>query len=272
MIKGLISFIIIEYHSIEEVITCVNSLQINCIDLNYEIVVSSNSMYCKEKQESIAKRYPDIKWCFNKRNGGFAYGMNRGILMSSGEFIVLQNPDTEILNHGIKDAIQLFEEELNIGLIGPKILNEREEVQDSCRPFLTPRGIISRLIQRKLNKKDAILEESFDYNQIQSVNWVIGAFMITTRQAVDKVGLLNEQYFMYVEDMEWCLNFWENGFKVVYFPSLLIKYQGDRKSTQQNKRNILMSFNKYTYIHIKNYLKFLNKNGINKIKELQKIS
>ena len=113
-------------------------------------------------------------------------------------------------------------------------------------------------------KKASILEVNFDYNNSQSVNWVIGAFMIFSRQTVRKVGLLNEDFFMYIEDMDFCFRCWEDNLKVIYYPSLIIEYEGDRKSTNGSFWRV----NKYTLIHIKNYLLFLNQYGIKKIKTI----
>lgn len=265
-----VSFIIIEYHSVDDVIKCVSSLKENCKDINYEIIVSSNSLYDINKQNILITSYPDIIWSFNKKNGGFAYGMNCGIKMANGEFIVLQNPDTTVQNNKLSEVLEYLKRDETIGIIGPKILNHLSEIQDTCRTFLTPRVIFSRLIQRKIYKKKAILDSEVNYDKIQQVNWVIGAYMIISKKALDEVGLLNERFFMYVEDMELCLRFWEKNFKVIYYPPLVIKYEGDRKSTLGMSKYLPFPINKYTFIHIKNYIIFLNEHGIRKIKRLQK--
>lgn len=263
-----VSFIIIEYHSLSDVLQCVNSIKEKCFNISHEIIISSNSTYDIPIQQALELRYPNINWSFNSQNNGFAYGMNCGISISNGEYIILQNPDTIIETNNLLEAINLLKQNKNIGLIGPKIVNLKNEVQDSCRTFLTPKTLFKRTIKRFLYKKHSILETDFNYDSTQSVNWVIGAFMIFSKQSIDKVGLLNEKFFMYVEDMDLCLRFWENNLKVIYFPKLVIKYEGDRKSTKNN----LLSFNKYTFIHLKNYLFFLKTHGIKKINSLKKMT
>lgn len=259
-----VSFIIIEYHSINDVMKCVNSIQEKCFNINYEIIISSNSTYEIAKQRSLELKYPKMRWSFNNQNNGFAYGMNCGISIAKGEFIILQNPDTLILNDHLFSALELLKKDKTIGLIGPKIINSKKEVQDSCREFLLPSKLIIRTLKRKLFKKTSILDVAFDYTQTQSVNWVIGAFMIFSRESINQVGLLNEKFFMYVEDMDLCLRFWDKGLKVIYYPLLLIKYEGDRKSTSIN----ILKINKYTLMHIKNYISFIKQHGLNKIKKL----
>lgn len=271
MIKNLISFIIIEYHSIDDVLACIQSLNKNCSDLKHEVIVSSNSQYEIGKQEFLIKSHTAIKWCFNEKNGGFAYGMNKGILASNGEYIVLQNPDTRLENNKLSEALTFLKNNPSVGIVGPKILNQLGETQDSCRPFVTPGDILSRFIIRIFRGRNTILESKFNYNELQKVNWIIGAFMITSKTKIDKVGLLNDKFFMYVEDMDWCFRFWENGFKVVYYPNLKVAYEGDRKSTGSKKKYFPISLNKYTFYHIKNYILFLLNHGYFKIKRMQKV-
>jgi N-acetylglucosaminyl-diphospho-decaprenol L-rhamnosyltransferase len=261
-----VSFIIIEYHSLNDVLKCVDSIRENFNDLSYEVIISSNSQYDSSKQDLLKQAYPNIKWSFNEKNNGFAFGMNCGISISEGKFIILQNPDTSVQNNALRQALNLLDQDKSIGLIGPKILNEKQEIQDSCRDFVTPMMILSRSFKRLLFNKGSILDNQFDYNKIQNVNWVIGAYMIISREALEKVGFLNEQFFMYVEDMDWCLRFWEKKLKVVYYPELVIKYEGDRKSTKGK------FLNKYTFIHLKNYLIFIRNHGLRKIREFKKNS
>ncbi|MEH6405727.1 MAG: hypothetical protein V7767_00455, partial [Leeuwenhoekiella sp.] len=184
----------------------------------------------------------------------------------------VQNPDTYLKNENLITALDFLKNNKSIGILGPQILNEKGEIQDTCRPFVTPQIIFSRFFQRVFFKKSAILDKTFDYDKVQKVNWVIGAYMITSREAINIVGLMNERFFMYVEDMEWCLRFWENNLKVVYYPKLVVKYEGDRKSTLAKSKFLPFSINKYTYIHLKNYLLFLKKHGLKKIQQVSRMS
>lgn len=270
--KVIASFIIIEYHSIEDVLQCINSIKNYSLGFSYEIVISSNSLYNTSKQNELKSKHPKIIWSFNEINGGFAYGMNRGIALANGKIIITQNPDTRIINNKLFTAINLFESDPKIGIVGPKILNKLGQIQDTCRPFITPQVIIKRFLKRKLNKSKAILETTINYNRMQSVDWVIGAFMIIRSSTLKKVGGFNEKYFMYFEDMDLCLHFWEEQFKVIYFPDLIIEYEGDRKSTlKKNGKFFNLGINKYTFIHLKSYYSFLKSGGSHKINRIKSL-
>jgi len=249
------SFVIIEYHSISDILKCTNAIQDLKLDFEFEIIVSSNSQYSKKQQIKLVNNYEFIKWVFNKYNNGFAYGMNCGIKQAQGNFIILQNPDTKIVQGDLKKVFSFIKKE-NIGLVGPKIINTNGKIQDSCREFLTPIKLIRRLFQRYFNGNQVILDSKFNYKQIQSVDWVIGGFMIIPRSTIELVGILSEEYFMYVEDMDYCFNIWKNNLKVYYYPELVIEYEGDRKSSK---------INRYTIYHLKNYYIFLKKYIFNAI-------
>jgi len=253
-----ISFVIIEYHCLDSVQVCFDSIRNACDKLGFEVVVSSNSMYDKQKQEIIRQKMSDAKWIFNDSNKGFAGGMNSGILMSSGKVIVLINPDVILSKCDMRSVLNYFMLHKNIGLIGPKIVDDQGNIQDSCRKFMGLKEFFWRMYKRLSLGKDVLLNKMFDYTAIQPVDWVIGAFMLVKREALAKVGLLDNNYFLYVEDMDWCKRFWNSGIQIVYYPEVEIVYKGDRKSTSSliTKRII----NRYSYFHLKSYLRFLWKN------------
>ena len=255
-----LSFVIIEYLCLDQLFSCISSIKEKCLDLSYEIIVSSNSVYPEEKKALLKSKFSDIKWVFNETNLGFAKGMNRGIMKAESECIVITNPDVRIITSNLKSAYDYLMSQSDIGIIGPKIVDYQGNLQDSCRKFLTPFGLFTRTIKRVMFKTDVLLEPHFNYNEVQPVDWVIGAFMILKRKALEKVGLLDESYFLYVEDMDWCKRFWDQGYKVVYYPDLIVKYKGDRKSTsfltgQKNSK-------RYFFYHLKSYLRFLMKHKI----------
>jgi len=246
------SFVIIEYHSIDDILKCIKAVQNLNLDFEYEIIVSSNSQYNKDQQKKIIDSYKFIKWSFNKYNNGFAYGMNCGIRMAKGKYIILQNPDTKIVKGDLKEVFSFIEKE-KVGLIGPQIINSKQEIQDSCRPYMTPLNLMQRLYSRYIKGKQSILDQQFDYSKIQTVDWVIGGFMIIPSSTIEKIGVFSEDYFMYVEDMDYCLRLNKNKLKVYYYPEIIIEYEGDRKSSQ------IIFLNRYLFVHIKNYLRFIFK-------------
>jgi len=253
-----ISFVLIEYKCIAEIRACVASIRTACLNIEHEIVVSSNSVYPEEKQGELEEQFPEVRWQFNHTNLGFAGGMNAGIERTSYDVVVITNPDVMIAENGIRQAYDYILSHERVGLLGPKIVDAQGSVQDSCRKFMGPFELLSRVWQRIFRKRDVLIDSRFDYSQIQPVDWVIGAFMMIKRGALDDVGLLDADYFLYVEDMDWCKRFWDHGWEVTYFPPLEVTYKGDRKSISALISGNL--FNRYSILHMRSYFRFLAKN------------
>ncbi|MDB4792970.1 glycosyltransferase family 2 protein [bacterium] len=244
------SFVILEYHSIDDVTTCISAIRRLDLRFEYEIIVSSNSTYDREQQRKLLEMDWGVQWTFNRCNNGFAYGMNCGIRKAKGKFLILQNPDTQIIKGDLGEVFSMIERG-RVGVVGPKIVNSKNEIQDSCRSFMTPTILLQRFYFRYVKRLQNITKKNFDYSKMQTVDWVIGGFMIVPRTTIEAVGLLCEDYFLYIEDMDYCFNVWGKGLEVYYYPELCVQYEGDRKSSKVNV---------YSVYHLANYLRFLKKN------------
>lgn len=244
----MISIIMIEYHSLDEIGLCIDAIR-GKIEGEYELIASSNSTYSRGQQDQILRKYPLIKWTFNERNGGFAYGMNEGLKAAKGDVLAVVNPDVKIQS-SLAPMIKYLESNTKVGIIAPKIIDAEGIIQDSFRHFITPWGFFLRQIgwikdKGKLHVKD--------FKEPVQGDWVIGAFMMCRRDFYEKVGGLSDDYFMYCEDMDWCKRAHLAGYEVVYFPQTVIEYKGTRSARKSWK---------YAKIHIKSLLTYWRKYGI----------
>ena len=253
--KKLLSIIIVEYYCIEKLDTCVSSIEKHLKEINYEIIVVSNSKYNTLFRSKILNKFPNVKWIFNEKNLGYAKAVNRGIRASEGTYILILNPDAMVLDKNIIKAIQYLEKNQEVGLLGLKIINSKGVIEESFRSFMTPKVLMKRIFKRLIKK-----EFSFAKNIIEGpleVDWVSGACMLTSREKIEIVGLMDERYFMYIEDMDWCREFWKKGFKVVYWPFGTIMHDASRRSSTDFYKKIF--FSKYVIIHFVSYIKYLIK-------------
>jgi GT2 family glycosyltransferase len=251
-----LSVVIVEYHSIDELESCLAALAEPLDKLEHEIIVSSNSEYDAQKQTLLIKQFSTIRWQFNSGNLGFAGGVNQGLKRATGDAILHLNTDA-LLREGFTKAVRYLIDNRDVAILGPEIRDPTGVLQDSCREFMTPSRALRRLKGRLLGKRDVLLQDDFDYERAQDVDWVIGGAFLVNRSAVQDVGLLDEKYFMYVEDMDWCLRFWKCGYRVQYYPMWKVEYKGDRKSVSP----LIASggLNKHTRYHAASYLRFLAK-------------
>jgi N-acetylglucosaminyl-diphospho-decaprenol L-rhamnosyltransferase len=253
-----VSFVIIEFHCPELVRDCVQAIRDQAAGLVHEIIVSSNSGYGAVRKIEIRGSFPGVKWLFHEKNGGFAYAMNRGLEICSGAAAVLVNPDARFISP-ILPAFEYLQVQKEVAVLGPKILDKLGNIQDSCRRFMTPLDLFSRLLKRFFLRRDVLLAAHFDYARSQPVDWVIGACMLLKRSFLDQAGLLDEKYFFYVEDMDLCFRAWCVGRQVHYFPDWRVEYKGSRKSTVFfiGKNPI----NRMSLIHLRSYLRFICKHA-----------
>lgn len=245
-----ISFVIVEYNSLNEIERCIlniKSMSINVYD--FEIIVSSNSCYCAEKQELLVDKYLDAKWCFNDYNGGFAYAMNCGLKKAVGDLLVIQNPDV-IIRDGVENMVNYFVEHQSIGVIAPKIVDQNGIIQDSFRNFITPFNFLTRHFKRVFKRGNAVIS----CDKIIQVDWVIGAFMMLSRKSYEAVKGLDDNYFLYCEDMDLCRRMYDEKYKVVYYPQMTIEYVGTRSARKSYKyacvflRSLFIYWNKFGFL------------------------
>lgn len=243
----MISIILIEYHSLDDIGACLNLLRSKCSS-NYEYIVSSNSSYNLTDQGMLISKYPFVKWKFNEKNGGFAYGMNEGLKTAKGDVLVVMNPDVKIQS-SLVPMINYLESNPKVGIIAPKIVDAEGTIQDSFRHFVTPWGFFVRQVGWIKDKGQLHVK---NYLEPIPGDWVIGAFMMCRRDFYEKVGGLCDDYFMYCEDMDWCKRAHLAGYDVVYFPEAVIEYKGTRSARKSWK---------FAKIHIRSLLTYWRKYG-----------
>lgn len=253
MSNPYVSFVIIEYFSVDKAYECAESIKSNLTEINYEIIISSNSCYDVKTQTSLVQKFPDIRWIFNEKNGGFAYGMNQGLKQAAGTFLVISNPDVVVID-GLMSMINLLKSKSTIGAIGPMITDSEGNIQDSCRPFLTIQGFVLRQLKRLTGKK--LLQDNFNYDSIGEVDWITGAFIMVTREMYNKTGGFDSSYFLYAEDMDLCTRIRSLGYKVIYYPRAKIIFDASRNA----RRNI-----KYMVLFIKSHFRYWRKFGFFRI-------
>ena len=223
-----ISVVVVEYHSLEELKKCTETIQ-TAFSWEVEIIASSNSCYPPTEQERIKKEYNQFVWSFNDRNGGFAYAMNQGLKIATGDYLIIANPDCVFLEKMDK-MVTFIDSHPEVGAIAPQIVDSDGVLQDTCRSYVSVQSFIWRQIRRIVTHRECILERSFDYNKVQTVDWVIGAFIMVRRTVYESTCGLSEDYFMYSEDQDWCTRIRLAGWEIVYYPKVKIQYKGTRSA------------------------------------------
>lgn len=198
----------------------------------------------------IKTLFPQVKWFKNENNVGFARACNFIISRSDSNYICLLNPDTVIENGFLAEAISWLEMHPEVAVLGPRILELDGSVQGSARTFpglrtafLGRTTMITRFFpNNKWSRQDIITMQ--DIHGPLEVDWVSGACMIVRRKAIQDVGLLDEGFFMYWEDCDWCRRFKKAGWKVVYHNELGPVIHATGRASVKAKALTLFHFHK----------------------------
>lgn len=257
-----LSIIILNYKSKGLLKQCLKGLKLLSFRFSHEIIVLDNHSQ-DGTGAMMREEFPDITFFANPENKGFAAGMNVGIRHAQGNYILILNPDIAVLGNPIERMLDFMERHPNVGICGPKLLNPDGTVQSSCREFQTFSTILYRRtplgklpFARKRLRKFLMLD--WDHNDNCAVDWLLGACMLVRRSAIEKVGLLDERFFLYFEDMDWCRRFWQAGFSVYYLGAIAeIVHYHRRQSAESPGLAGLLSYP--TRLHLTSALKYFAK-------------
>ncbi len=186
--------------------------------------------------EMIQGSYPGVH-LIPSANRGFAAGNNLGIARSRGRYVMLLNPDTEVVGDALTVLLDYMDAHPNVGAVGPQLRYGDGRPQSSRRRFPTPlTGFFeSTLLQRWFPHNPWLaryymLDRPDDAES--DVDWLVGAAILARREAALQAGPLDEGYFMYSEEMEWCRRIKSHGWRVVYLPAATVIHHEGRSSEQ----------------------------------------
>lgn len=257
-----LSIIITSYKNPELLKLCIDSIRKNFQNSDFEIIVTDSAT--EEGTEIMMREdYPAIKLFAFKDNVGFQALLEKGIRESQGDYLLLINGDIIATEGSIVKLFDYIKSNPEVGMVGPKLLNFNETLQYSCFRFYKPMTIIYRrtfLGRFGFAKKhlDWFLMRDYGHKEAQEVDWLMGSALMVSREAVEKVGLMDPRFFMYMEDVDWCRRFWENGYKVIYYPDSEMYHYHGKGSAKGGFLRSLFS-NKLTWIHILSAVKYFKK-------------
>ena len=230
-----VSVVIVVWNAKKYVLECLGSLREHCAKSCSEIIVVDNAS-TDGTPEMIEELYPEFKLIRNRENLGFAKANNIGIAASSGEYVCLVNSDVKFTSDCISALLQYLDENPGVGMVGPKMFTSVGEVARSTMRFPTIWNYFSRALGLDVAFKGSrwfggLLMSDFDHRTTTPVEVLNGWFVVVRRSAMDRVGLLDPQFFMYGEDVDWCYRFHRAGEGVVFFAEAgAIHYGGGSSS------------------------------------------
>ncbi|HEV2397914.1 MAG TPA: glycosyltransferase family 2 protein [Candidatus Sulfotelmatobacter sp.] len=217
-----ISVVIVAWNAKRYLEMCLDSLIAAPPRRSMEIIVVDNAS-ADGTAEMVKEKFPQVTLIRSEENLGFSKGNNVGIRQARGQYIALVNPDVVVFP-GCMDALADFmDQNPKVGNAGPRVLNPDMTLQSSCRrfPTLWNNFCSATSLATKFKNSRFFAGEHmfyFPHDRTLPVDVLVGCFSFIRRQTFDEVGLLDENLFMYGDDVDWCRRCWEAGWQVVFYP------------------------------------------------------
>ncbi len=233
-----LSIIIVSWNTRELLLRCVKSVVESGPEISREMIVVDNGSWDGSIHE-VEKAFPFVDLVGNEKNLGFAKAVNQGLRKASGRYILLLNPDTEVKNGAIHELLSFMESHSRTGVAGAQLLNSDGSKQNSIANFpslateLFNKRLLRWLFPRRFPGKER------KYSEPVEVDSVVGACMMVNREALDQVGVLDEDYFLFLEETDWCYRMKKAGWKIYHVPlAEVFHFQGKSAEAERERAKL----------------------------------
>ncbi len=229
-----VSVVVVNWNTQDILRDCLRSIYEQCGEIELEVIVIDNAS-TDSSVEMVKKDFPQVTLIENPQNRGFAAANNQGIAVSKGRYVLLLNSDTVVLDNAIAKTVAFADNHPEAAVVGCRVLNPDRTLQPTC--FMFP-SILNMLLSStylyKLFPKNKFFGRErmtwWDRNDIREVDVVTGCFMLVRQNAIKEVGSMDEQFFMYGEETDWCYRFKQAGWKILFAPCAEIIHLGGQSA------------------------------------------
>lgn len=256
-----VSVVILNYNTVSLTRTCLQTVFGSKLGkYSMEVIVCDNGS-SDESKEMIRREFPQSILIDNKKNLGFAGGNNPGIKRAKGRYILLLNTDTEVSKNTLRVMLEFMDAHPSVGASTCKLLLVDGTIDPAChRGFPTPWAAFSYFLKlEQLLSKSRLFAQYHqgykNFETIHEVDVISGAFFLVRREVVAQIGMLDEEYFFYGEDMDWCYRIKEAGWKIMYNPTVTTLHRKKQSGRAHSDRERRKKTDYYFYTYNKLFYK-----------------
>jgi len=236
-----LSIIIISFNTRDLLRNCIKSIYETTDNVRYEIIIVDNGSD-DGSIDMLAIEFPEVNLIENKINLGFAKANNQAIKIAQGRSILLLNSDTIVKKGTIESLAEFMKERKSVAAVGPKVLNVDGTLQSTGNSFPSIGDVLISLLRiphfflPELRKR--LFPELFrNADDISRVGWIQGCCIMFNKHIIDKIGPLDEDFFFFCEEIEWCYRARKSGYHIYYNPySEIVHYGGASNIDQPSQR------------------------------------
>jgi GT2 family glycosyltransferase len=254
-----VSVVIVNWNTRDVLRACLCSIFEQTREVSFETFIIDNASR-DGSADMVRAEFPAVNLIANPDNRGFAAANNQGIRAASGRYVLLLNPDTIILDAAICRCVRYADAHPDVGVIGCQVLEDDQRIQRTGFSFPNPWNLF--LIHSGLSKafpRSRLFGKPelgwWERDTEQDLDVVSGMFMLVRREAIEQVGVLDEAYFVYGEETDWCYRFARAGWRRVFTPcARIVHLDGGGKSTSQVNVKMFVQLQKSTMIYLRKNL------------------
>jgi GT2 family glycosyltransferase len=242
---ALVSVVMINWNGAEHTRVALTSLRQHT-RCPCEVFVVDNGSRREVSAHVLKEEFPWVTFLFNADNEGFSAASNRALRLARGKYLLLLNNDTVQIEDSISAAAEYMDSHSDVGVLGVRHLNDDldRSHQPSAYPFPAPLSEAATIVGLRRRT------DGETYEKEQDVDWLCGSFFMIRRQCLEQVGLLDERYFVYEEDVDYCRRAWRAGWRIRYWPGVSLVHKGAAsKHLIEDK----------TFMHLRSRLTYLAK-------------
>lgn len=256
-----VSIAVNSYRSPELLRLCLEALQkaLKGAVFSSELLVVDSAT--EEDTEMLLREdFPEVRFFPFSQNVGFGHLINESIRQAKGKYIFFINADIIVQSETIPVLLHYAKQHPEVGILGPRQLNFNGSLQLTCLRFYRPMTILYRRTWLKYltagqRHLDWFTMKEYDHMVPQSVDWIMGSALFVPRSAAEVVGPMDTQFFMYMEDVDWCRRFWLQGYRVQYIPEAVVYHYHAKGSARGGfLRSLLL--NRLTWYHIESAIRY----------------
>lgn len=231
-----LAIVIVSYNTRKLIRRCLESLRAFPPRTPFDVLVVDNASR-DGSVDMLGQEFPWVRVLANKRNLGYSAAVNLGLEHTTADYVLVLNPDIVVREHALDALIDFMDANPEAGIAAAKLLNTDGTLQHTCRGFYTPATLLMRRTPLgKLFPNHGVIRRhlmlDYDHAAPAVVDWVIGACMMVRRTAADAVGGMDERFFLYFEDVDWCFRMGRQGWKVWYVPQAEMVHEHRRESAK----------------------------------------
>lgn len=220
-----LSIVIVNWNAIDLMCDCLSSIYANCANLEFEVIVVDNDS--EDDLTVLQESYPDVSIIQNSQNVGFAAANNQGINEADGRYILLINPDTEVVGSALQEMVSFLDANGNAAAVGPRLVLPDGTIQGGAAGYFpSPKTLFNYAFMLHTlfpeRAKGIWLAKRQYQLPVIEVDWIAGACIMVRREVIETVGLMDNTFFMYAEDVDWCYRMRQGGWQIYCLAELVV--------------------------------------------------